>query len=817
MCFLNFKRYPAMRSMRCDNTKKITYNRTMMGPTLSTICIFTFYLCSASLRPTSSFHLPTNRNNSLRPTRTSRRKRTTLFYYKPNLPLSSRLSEIKSELSTLQSRGIDKFLLDEIAAAQKRLSNDVQTAEKYADGIVKKGRGEEGRMMREAMKSSGNEESSTALVNGLKGVRQELEEVRGVKALGDVAEETVKNDLLLEKDLQSVTEKVASSLKDAEMTIKSSLATLSSGEMSDDNEEQVLKQLESTAKSIQQSIQTSNTLASSIKKTADDSFSVLERITLSRHDLMDAMEDTEDTIGFIAERQGNGGSGGILSEGTKRLFDVVDNMGSAAYETVNQVEAVEKLANVLTTKVTTEADAILSLNKKTFETVTETLQAAMDVVREFKSDSDVTNLLNGYANKIKQEGESVKQLANAIQSDIMRDKSALEVVKNAHVKIEALLDAAENQVEMSKRAVLTGDTIDPAYVEQNIVDVKTALVAILDATKASTDSAVQKMQQSMAERKETPRAAVEEASPKSTIAEVTVEKGNVPVADKEAEAVESEQKIAPNTLKEKADGEEAKSVQNTEQSTANAKEDGDKVNFEKIEPNTAEAKRQSDVADVAEKQEDAAESAQKNAVQAKEGGDAEKLEKFDQNLAETKEGDGAPKSTQTIEPSAKEEQNEAASRSHESSVAGEKAEKIETPSADKSTKSNNGEVQKENVEDIKHDDEIVQLDEKQLTSHAVSDTSEVALTSDSPAISDISDLMKAPSITEHAGIEPHPDLAEDVHEATKFVNVESTISLDVGDLDVSTSEIVHELAKAASDAAEVVHDLVNVVATSLVF
>lgn len=44
-------------------------------------------------------------------------------------------------------------------------------------------------------------------------------------------------------DLLSVTEKVASSLKEAEMVIKSSVATLSSVEISDDDKEEVLKQL----------------------------------------------------------------------------------------------------------------------------------------------------------------------------------------------------------------------------------------------------------------------------------------------------------------------------------------------------------------------------------------------------------------------------------------------------------------------------------------------------------------------------------------------------------------------------------------------
>lgn len=139
------------------------------------------------LIPQSSAFQPTR----LPPRRTS----TRLAYYKSNLPFSSRLSEIKSELTNIQKGGLDKFLLDEIASAQKRLNNDVGNAEKIAGAIVKNGRGEEGKLMRDTLRS---DDDMTAALNGLKGVRQELEEARGVKELGGVVEETVKNDLLLE-------------------------------------------------------------------------------------------------------------------------------------------------------------------------------------------------------------------------------------------------------------------------------------------------------------------------------------------------------------------------------------------------------------------------------------------------------------------------------------------------------------------------------------------------------------------------------------------------------------------------------------------
>ncbi|KAL7518505.1 hypothetical protein ACHAWX_004986 [Stephanocyclus meneghinianus] len=788
----------------------------MKGPSLGTVCIYTVYLSPASIQPTGSFHLPNHRRGSPRP---SRREPTELFYYKPDLPLSSRLSEIKSELSTLKSRGIDKFLLDEIAAAQKRLSNDVRAAEKYADGIVKKGRGEEGKLMREAMRSSGNDESVTVLVNGLKGVRQELEEVRGVNALGEVAVETAKNDLLLEKDMLSVTEKVASSLKEAEMAIKSSVVTLSSGEISDDDKEEVLKQLETTIKSMQQSIQTSNTLANSIKKTSDDAFSVLERVTQTRHDLMGAMEDTEDTIGFIVERRGNGGGDGMPSEGAMSLFDMVQNMGSAAYETVKQVEAVEKLANVLTTKVGTEADAILSLNKMTIEAVTNTLQAAKDVVREMKSDSDVTKLLTEYANRVKQEGETVKQLANAIQSDISQDKAAFEVVKNANAKIQALLDAAENQVEMSKRAILTGDTVHPTYVEQNIVDVKSALVAILDATKTSAESAVQKMQKTITDRKETPKRAGEEVamkSPAEKIADDTVEKLNVPPANSKTEALKSEQKMESSSVRVKEDEVAAKSEQNIEMGTVKANEEGHVETVEKIETGTVEAKEETV----------AATSAQKSAVQVKEEGDAENLETTEQNAVDRTEVRDAEMSAQKNEVSTDDAKEESVSSSNESSVDVEKAPpktSIE-PTANKLTKSNDGdEIQnaapkseKEyDSNEVENFDEALEMSKKTPTSNSVPETNEVTLTSGSQDVSGIADSMKTQPITDHAFIEPHPDLVADAHEATKSVTLELTIPLDAGDLDSSSSEVVHELAKAATNAAEVVHDLVNVIASSL--
>jgi hypothetical protein len=234
----------------------------------SSLALTALYTLNFSSLPQIQSFIPTNQSH----------RTTQLHYYKPNLPLSSRLSEIKSEFTQIRENGIDKFLLDEISAAQKRLNADVGEVEKNAGEIVRRGRGEEGKMMREVVKASeasgmNGEEEMAVVLNCLKGVRQELEEVRGIKGLGDVVEKTVKNDLLLERgmclylcgfieclawtvcltiiyangtdcvDLQSVTEKVATSLKEAELFIQSMATTLSAGEVSDDNRDLLMKQL----------------------------------------------------------------------------------------------------------------------------------------------------------------------------------------------------------------------------------------------------------------------------------------------------------------------------------------------------------------------------------------------------------------------------------------------------------------------------------------------------------------------------------------------------------------------------------------------
>ena len=227
------------------------------------------------------------------------------------------------------------------------------------------------------------------------------------------------------------------------------------------------------------------------------------------------------------------------------------------------------MVNALTTKVGKEADAILTLNAKTTETVLDRLQSVIEVIKQSKSTEDI-KVLSDYATKLKQQGELVKQYATALQSDIAKDKSAQDVVRTANIKVQALLDAAENQAELTKHAILTGDSAQPSYIEQSIVDVKSAILAIGDATKTIADLAVDKIKISDT-KKIVEKTTVDEEVVKSSVDTPTdahVKDDNTPSATKsepkaETKEINSEQKIETKTADQKEDPKEVEAKSET--------------------------------------------------------------------------------------------------------------------------------------------------------------------------------------------------------------------------------------------------------------
>ena len=168
-------------------------------------------------------------------------------------------------------------------------------------------------------------------------------------------------------------------------------------------------------------------------------------------------------------------------------------------------------------------------------------------------------MLSDYASIPRQQGELVKHYAIALQSDIVQDKSARDIVKTANIKVEALLDAAESQAELTKHATLTGRSVQPSYIEQSIV-----ILAIGNATKTIADLAVDKIKSSDAKIIE--KTKVDEEVVKSSVDKVT----DAPVYKDTTSATESE----PNVEMKEIDSEhklETKTVDQKEDSRVETK------------------------------------------------------------------------------------------------------------------------------------------------------------------------------------------------------------------------------------------------------
>jgi hypothetical protein len=182
----------------------------------------------------------------------------------------------------------------------------VTDADKYAESIMKRGHREEAKIIKKVL--SGLQSREGALVSEMKEVKLEYDEVKAAKLLGEAVEETVRSDLMVERDLMVVTERVASVLREAEAALKSVPVALGIGgdDNDDDVRENFVARLESTSHDLEQSIQTANAIASAAKKVALKDAKILDRLQEVGSDLSDAMEDTQNTIAFINEQQGEG-------------------------------------------------------------------------------------------------------------------------------------------------------------------------------------------------------------------------------------------------------------------------------------------------------------------------------------------------------------------------------------------------------------------------------------------------------------------------------------------------------------------------------
>lgn len=422
-----------------------------------------------------------------------------------------------------------------------------------------------------------------------------------------------------------------------------------------------------------------------------------------------------------------------------------------------------------------EADTVLSLNTKTTEVVSENLKSVINAIRESKS-SENTQVLTEYATKLKQQGEYINQYTNAIQSDITSDKSALELIRNANTKLQVLLDAAENQVDAAKLAILTGDKIDPSYIEQNIVDVKSAIFAITDATKASAESSMNKIKSSNVVEK----VKVEEN------AKLDAEKAaSAPAAKAETTKPEQSADIRPDVKPDKPE-------QKVEDAPNKPVES--KVETKAIESKTIE----------------------------------DKSTKPAEEKVDPKEGEKSLKSEQTSEakPSDMKEHKE----SSKPNTAEPQKEGASNPDMPKDTKSST-DASKQASDETSKDMESVDHQSKPKDDDVKSETevekaaggSNASKNGDDKLVSNEKETNIIPDTSSATGSESQSSIGIDSKSTITLAETPAAEShsgavvnthIDISDLHASTPEIGHEVAAAASNAAEVVHDLANAIATS---
>jgi hypothetical protein len=458
---------------------------------------------------------------------------------------------------------------------------------------------------------------------------------------------------------------------------------------------------------------------------------------------------------------------------------------------VKQVEAVEKLANVLTTKVGTEAEAILFLNTKTSESVLDTLRAAKNIIKESSSASDTTNLLSKYAGKIKQQLETTKQLATVLQSDITTHKSSLDLLKTSNLKVVQLLEAAEHQVEMAKQATITGEFIDAMYIEQNIVDVKSATLAVLDAAKASSQG-VDRIKS----------AATVMAAPAVEKAAEVVKEAKLDTkveAEKQPELSKPEVKAESKSIDAKEEPEAAKPAQKVEPKSAESKEP---------EVVKSESKTESKSVEEAKPEPDATNSEPKAEFS---------LEVDAIESVETKQ-EATPE--ETIEPKQADMKEDALSdnsvinaHSKEASKDARELEEAKTESKPQSNHVVDGTRESNSASDPTHSASTSESPASETANPTAKTVAHSAIESHSDLVashdaSDSANLLSSPPLD---GLNLQASPSEIVHEATDSADLLSSTSLDAADLHAA-SEIVHKLATAPSNFVESVHDLV--VATS---
>eukprot|EP01082_Thalassiosira_pseudonana_P005281 g4833.t2 g4833 g4833.t1 contig18:29878-32357(-) len=687
-----------------------------------------------------------------------------LNYYKSDEPFAERLS-----------RSISPELLNEINAAQKALVAQVKYADKYAESIMKRGHREEAKIIKKVL--SGLQSREGALVSEMKEVKLEYDEVKAAKLLGEAVEETVRSDLMVERDLMVVTERVASVLREAEAALKSVPVALGIGgdDNDDDVRENFVARLESTSHDLEQSIQTANAIASAAKKVALKDAKILDRLQEVGSDLSDAMEDTQNTIAFINEQQGEGVVDNDLVESARGVEMV-------ASEVIKELLAVEKLADVVANKVDIEADAVLAISTSSADTLDNAIRA------------------------IAKEERDTSALADAIKSDSINDEAALKLVNSADKEITSMVNGVGDLVEEAVHNIIKVDNEELLPDEEEAESIESAAKELLedisnieDATEKSEESAVKRLEESIKARREKEEAEEMERrkEEEETKAESNEEHENAGESSSDEGKFEEEEESSSEESEDEGSSRQKEDESSSdENSEANEEE-------ESIESTTKEDEGESDTTN------------EENVSNEKESAEAEKgsnedevssVEEEDNEESSADDNHDADNSGTTSDHEADTEKvsNDLGDTNNNDDLEGV----VAKASAESSTT--------ESLEDVS--EMSGSADEETLLassgSEEVADVARNALEEDFDVAKDVT-ALEAPIGDDLLASSSGSDELDGIISSTSDMADGATLLASSEDA-ASTLESVHEIAKsAAAEAIDTVHVLANVVATSL--
>ncbi|ACI64222.1 predicted protein [Thalassiosira pseudonana CCMP1335] len=712
-----------------------------------------------------------------------------LNYYKSDEPFAERLS-----------RSISPELLNEINAAQKALVAQVKYADKYAESIMKRGHREEAKIIKKVL--SGLQSREGALVSEMKEVKLEYDEVKAAKLLGEAVEETVRSDLMVERDLMVVTERVASVLREAEAALKSVPVALGIGgdDNDDDVRENFVARLESTSHDLEQSIQTANAIASAAKKVALKDAKILDRLQEVGSDLSDAMEDTQNTIAFINEQQGEGVVDNDLVESARGVEMV------ASEQVIKELLAVEKLADVVANKVDIEADAVLAISTSSADTLDNAIRA---VKQQSKSDTNPDTLqskLSNYADKIAKEERDTSALADAIKSDSINDEAALKLVNSADKEITSMVNGVGDLVEEAVRNIIKVDNEELLPDEEEAESIESAAKELLedisnieDATEKSEESAVKRLEESIKARREKEEAEEMERrkEEEETKAESNEEHENAGESSSDEGKFEEEEESSSEESEDEGSSRQKEDESSSEEnSEANEEE-------ESIESTTKEDEGESDTTN----EENV--SNEKESAEAESGSDedvASSVEEKDNEESSADDNHDADNSGTTSDHEADTEEvsNDLGDTNNSDDLEGV----VAKASAESSTT--------ESLEDVS--EMSGSADEETLLassgSEEVADVARNALEEDFDVAKDVT-ALEAPIGDDLLASSSGSDELDGIISSTSDMADGATLLASSEDA-TSTLESVHEIAKsAATEAIDTVHVLADVVATSL--